>query len=91
MKGLEASANRNNLNKLEIDMTKEEVRKIMGEPYKRELYKAKEVWFYITEWQADGYTTADEMTPLVFEDKKLIGWGSSFIEEDIKKYELRVR
>ena len=82
MKGLEASANRNNLNKLEIDMTKEEV---------RELYKAKEVWFYITEWQADGYTTADEMTPLVFEDKKLIGWGSSFIEEDIKKYELRVR
>jgi len=91
MKGMEAASNRGKLHKLEIGMTQDAVMEVMGKPYKREAYESQEVWFYITELQADGYTTLDEMTPLVFENGTLIGWGSKFVDENIKKYELRVR
>jgi len=91
MKGIEASRNRNRLANLKVGITKAEVREIMGNPYKNEFYENAEIWFYITEWQRDGYTTSDEMTPLVFKDERLIVWGSSFIDENLKKYELRIR
>ena len=91
MKGMEASNNREKLNNLDAGMTTSKVREVMGDPYKRELYANNEVWFYITDWQPDGYTTLDEMTPLVFEDGKLVGWGSRYLDENIKKYELRIR
>jgi len=91
MKGLEAAANRDKLLQVSVGMTKEQVRQVMGKPYRREVYEPREIWFYITEWQKDGYTTSDEMTPLVFEDGKLVGWGSQFVDEDLEKYELRIR
>jgi len=91
MKGIEASFNRSRLNRLELGMTQDTVKKVMGKPYIREAYELKEVWLYITAWQADGYTTSDEMTPLVFENGILIGWGSRFIDENIRKYEFRIR
>lgn len=79
VKGLEASANRNQLDKLNVGMTTDQVRRAMGKPYKSEFYGAKQMWFYITEWQSDGQTTSDEMTPLVFENDILLGWGSKFL------------
>ncbi|MHC4584354.1 MAG: DUF3192 domain-containing protein [Planctomycetota bacterium] len=79
VKGLEASANRNQLNNLKVGMTTDQVRAAMGKPYKSEFYGSKQMWFYITEWQSDGQTTLDEMTPLVFENDILLGWGSKFI------------
>ena len=91
MKGIEASHNRDKLNNLDPGMTSSKVSEVMGKPYKREFYESCEIWFYITDWQPDGYTTLDEMTPLVFENDKLIGWGSRYVDEHIKKYELRIR
>ena len=31
------------------------------------------------------------MTPLVFEEGTLVGWGSNFVDGNIKKYRLRVK
>ena len=76
---------------LELEMTKEEVVALLGKPYKREVYPPnKEVLFYYTEWQADGYTTDDEFTPIVLEGGKVVGWGWSidFLkdrQQDIKQ------
>ncbi len=41
----------------------------------------------------DGAITDDELTPLVFDDGKLIGggWGSGFLEVNVQKYEIRIR
>jgi outer membrane protein assembly factor BamE (lipoprotein component of BamABCDE complex) len=97
MKGIEAASNREKLDKLELGMNQETVREVMGEPYKIEACELYEAWFYITEWQGaarplyDSYTTNDEMTPLVFENGILKGWGSKFLDEHIKKYEIRIR
>ncbi len=91
VKGLEASANRNQLDKLQVGMTTDQVRQAMGKPYKSEFYGSKQMWFYITEWQSDGQTTLDEMTPLVFENDILLGWGSNFLDGYSRRYRPRTR
>jgi outer membrane protein assembly factor BamE (lipoprotein component of BamABCDE complex) len=91
VKGLEASANRNQLNNLKVGMTTDQVRAAMGKPYKSEFYGSKQMWFYITEWQSDGQTTLDEMTPLVFENDILLGWGSNFLGTSSRRYRPRTR
>ena len=91
MKGLEAQSNRKKLKYLEVGMTKEQVVEAMGEPYNREKYPEVELWYYITEWQPDYKTTTDEMTPLLFKDGKLQGWGRAYVDADLKKYEIRLR
>lgn len=54
--------------------------------------KTLEVVYYYTDVKkADGAITDDELTPLVFENDTLIGWGLEFLQRDIKKYELRIR
>ena len=65
-------------------------------PYKTELLQGKdkvfEVLYYYTDVKrADGAITDDELTPLVFDDGKLLGWCQSFLNENILKYENRVR
>ncbi len=91
MKGIEASVNRSQLDKLKVGMTTNQVRKAMGRPYKSEFYGTKQMWFYITEWQSDGHTTSDEMTPLVFENDILLGWGDHFLDGNIRRYRSRTR
>ena len=86
VKGLEASVNRNQLDKLSVGMTTNQVRRAMGKPYKSEFLGPKQVWYYITEWQSDGQTTLDEMTPLVFENDVLLGWGHNFISRSARRY-----
>jgi outer membrane protein assembly factor BamE (lipoprotein component of BamABCDE complex) len=89
------SRNRGNLMSLKLDMTKEDVIRIMGKPTLNEAYKTDkgknlEILFYYTNrtW-ADGNITRDECTPIVFEDGKVIGWGNEFyktrVELEIKK------
>jgi len=85
VKGLEASANRHQLDKLQVGMTTDQVRQAMGKPYKSEFYGSKQMWYYITEWQSDGQTTLDEMTPLVFENDILLGWGDKFLAGSSRK------
>ena len=41
--------------------------------------------------RVDGAITDDALTPLVFDDGKLIGWDSGFLEVNIQKYEIRIR
>ena len=36
----------------------------------------------------DGVIFYDELTPIVFNKNKLIGWGNVFLQDNIQKYEL---
>lgn len=104
--------NRENLLRLSIGMTKQEVLNTMGtktfeiygdgvdtkinNPYRSEIIpdegKNLEVLYYYTDVkQTDGAVTDDELTPLVLDQGKLIGWGWSFLHDNVKKYELRMR
>ena len=118
------SENRQNLMKLSIGMTKQEVMTIMGDktgyiknylgrrdaewptasnPYRSAILQGKEktfeVLYYYTETKKTLYNTwgqyqgiaDDELTPLVFDEDKLIGWGREFLEQNIQKYEIRLR
>jgi hypothetical protein len=106
------AANRRNLLKLSVGMTKEQVTAVMGHksgggwfgeptvnsPYKSEILQGKdktfEVLYYYTDVKSVIYTanpatiTDDELTPLVFDNGKLIGWGASFLDSNIKKYKI---
>jgi hypothetical protein len=102
------AANRRNLMKLSVGMTKEKAVKTMGHrsgggtcgeptvssPYKSEIIqkegKTFEILYYYTDVRNAIYIANpstvhdDELTPLVFEDGKLIGWGQDSLK-DIKK------
>jgi len=65
-------------------------------PYRNEILQSKEntfeILYYLTDIQKDDNAiTDDELTPLVFDGGVLIGWGRSFLNEKIQKYELRIR
>ena len=65
-------------------------------PYRSEIMQGKdktfEILYYYTDCKAlDGAITDDELTPLVFDNGKLIGWGNSFLQSNIQKYEIRIR
>jgi len=65
-------------------------------PYRSEILQARdktlEVVYYVTDVKReDAAITDDELTPLVFDNGKLIGWGWSFLVESAKKYEIRIR
>jgi hypothetical protein len=106
------TANRRNLLKLSVGMTKEQATAVMGHksgggwfgeptvnsPYKSEILQGEgktfEVLYYYTDVKSVIYTanpatiTDDELTPLVFDNGKLIGWGASFLDSNIKKYKI---
>ena len=62
----------------------------VNSPYKSEIIQAKdktyEVLYYYTDIKSVVYTANpatiqdSELTPLVFDNEKLIGWGASFLE-----------
>jgi hypothetical protein len=69
---------------------------IITNPYRSEILKGKdktfEVLYYYTDIKkSDGAITDDELTPFVFEDDILIGWGWSFLQDNMQKYEIRIR
>ena len=68
----------------------------INNPYRSETLQGKdktlEVLYYYTDIKrADGAITDDELTPIVFDNGKVIGWGWSFLEDNKNKYEIRVR
>lgn len=85
----QAERNRDNLNKVEIGMSKSEIREIMGKPHKREASGQTEWWFYQTEHSAyvPDYI---RYTPIAFEDGKVIGWGRNFYKDIPKEYDIRI-
>ncbi len=102
------TANRQNLLKLSVGMSKEQAIETMGHtsgggrygeptvnsPYKSEILPGKgktfEVLYYYTDVESTVYTANpatvldSELTPLIFDNGKLIGWGEDFLE-DIKE------
>lgn len=82
--------NNDNLLRLDMGMTKEQVMAIMGKPDLNEAYqslygRSVVIFFYYTQrkW-ADGNTTKDECTPVVFENGKLVGWGDEFYKRKME-------
>ncbi len=68
----------------------------INNPYRSEILKGKdkvfEVLYYYTDMKKGyGGITDDDLTPLVFDDGKLIGWGWSFLQDNVQKYEIRMR
>ena len=73
----------------------------LNNPYKSETLQGKdktfEVLYYYTDKKRALFPvqefsiTDDELTPLVFDEGKLIGWGWGFLEQNVQKYEIRVR
>ncbi|MBZ0165509.1 MAG: DUF3192 domain-containing protein [Candidatus Omnitrophica bacterium] len=66
-------------------------------PYRSEILVGKddkkfEVIYYVTDVKVDDTAiTDDELTPLVFDNGELVGWGWSFLQDRVQKYEIRVR
>ncbi|PVX48807.1 uncharacterized protein DUF3192 [Balneicella halophila] len=104
------TANRENINRISMGISKTEVLNIMGSqtitagdgtkvnnPWRSEILKGDndeyyEVLFYYTDLKgADGAITDDELTPIILKDNKVIGWGWSFLNENVKKYHINTR
>ena len=69
---------------------------VITNPYRTEMHRTNghvfEIVLYYTDIQKqDGAITDDELTPLVIMDGKLDGWGWSYWNNVINKYEIRVR
>lgn len=99
-----AEKNRASLMKIDVGMTKKEVIEIFGEsnsssfsnPFKREVKtlsngQVQEALFFITSVIPDDKDTDDEMTPVIFVDKKVIGWGWSFYQKDSTEINIRYK
>jgi len=80
--------NRENLNKIEIGMTKDQVKQIMGKPYRREAESNLEWWLYKT--KDYNITESEYLTPLLFKDGELIGWGKNFWTTKEQKYDIKI-
>jgi outer membrane protein assembly factor BamE (lipoprotein component of BamABCDE complex) len=70
--------------RLELNMSREDVRRLLGAPDRTEGFRtggrAVIVWYYLLESRQGRRT----LTPLVFEGDRLSGWGENF-------YRLRFR
>ena len=101
--------NKNNLNKISLNMSKSKVLDIMGtenfkqsdgtnitNPFRSETFnennKTYEVLFYYTDFKkSDGVITDDELTPIVFFDGKVVGYGWLYLKDTIKRYQIDIR
>ena len=81
--------NKVQITKLRLGTTREEVLAMLGSP---DITEAKmnetptiQVMFYRTQHvRADGLTTQDECTPLLFENDQLIAWGEGAYQSYLK-------
>ena len=68
----------------------------ISNPYRSELYRTQvgivEVLMYYTDLKAsDDAITDDELTPVVLIDGKVDGWGWTYWDNMVHKYEIRIR
>lgn len=73
-----------------------DLRTTVNNPYRTEILRGKgkpfEVLYYYTDIKrADGAIADNELTPLVFDNGHIIGWGWGFLEQNVQKYEIRFR
>lgn len=86
-----AAETRKRLKQLRPGMTKQEVEHLLLEPYKVEMIPTGiEFWLYLTEMPSYnvhgiGMEIMDRhLTPVAFQDGKVIGWGRNFYETALK-------
>jgi hypothetical protein len=48
-------------------------------------------FFYTDTKKMDGSITDDELTPVVYLDGKVVGYGWSYLKDNIKKYQFDIR
>ena len=82
--------NREHLNNIDTGMSKDQVLQIMGKPYRREAQGQTEWWLYRTEFKNYDSAESDYITPLVFENNKLIGWGKNYWTTKEQKYDIKI-
>lgn len=84
---IEASGNKDNLQKIELEISTNQIKGIMGAPNKTEALSVAEgkkilVWYYLTEGRGAFRNTDDwNYTPVVFENDVLRGWGYSYLDK----------
>ncbi|WP_218354830.1 DUF3192 domain-containing protein [Alteromonas lipotrueiana] len=81
--------NKVQITKLRLGTTREEVLARLGSPditeAKMDRSTSIQVMFYRTQHlRADGLTTQDECTPLLFENEQLIAWGEGAYQSYLK-------
>ena len=92
---LAASMTRDKLARLALNMTTEQVRELMGDPFTTETYlssdnKTNLVWNYRTQYSIDDLgITHQELIPLVFRDNLLLGWGNNFYDNLIQPNKMK--
>ena len=90
-----AQATRSRMNNLGLGMTKDEVLRILGEPYKKEAYEGVEYWLYYTQSYGDfvyGLEHKSDLnfTPVAFIDGKVDGWGRNYYEKQRERIEAEI-
>lgn len=88
--------NRNNLMKIEVGMSKQQVIEIMGQPYNREAYTTPdgsvlEFLIYLTKYTDSGSISDSDTTPICFLNDKVTGWGRNFYIDQKQRYEIEIQ
>ena len=99
------SKNRQLLNQLRLEMTNDEVANLMGteplgeginQPFRTETLRLPDgssalIWFYYSDKkEADYAITNDELTPVVFEKGKVVGWGWTYLDQNYNRYKIKI-
>lgn len=71
-------------------------RETLSNPYRTAGFEAQgkqyEVLYYYTDVKRwDNVISEDELTPVLLESNRLVGWGRELLEGTLNKYEIRVR
>jgi len=88
---------REKLIKTFVGMPKEKVVHIVGtEPNRSEIIQGNgknlEVVYFVTDDKdGDGVISNEELTPLVFDEGKMIGWGWAYLVSEDQKFEITVK
>ncbi len=69
---------------------------VINNPYRTSGFVAENKMYDVLHYwtdvkRRDGVITDDELTPLLFENGKLIGWGRELVDTEVKKHEVRIR
>jgi len=83
--GRKAKLNNENLTKLKLGMSKDEMLKIMGTPRSSEVYQIKgkkiELLSYLTKKTAfEDHINQRHLTPIALQEGKVVGWGRSYFD-----------
>ncbi len=83
-----------NLSRLSVGMEESQVLEVMNYPYSKKTVEYEggvyQVWFYVTRpvGLAQSRLVKQNLTPLMFENGMLLGWGNEFYQHLMRKKEM---